>query len=600
MALMESQKTNSPPDPPGRLEETQPGQAFGRDNMRRWQDATSLNVYLFDDDFAHTVRFHLGDAYAGVHGDLCDYGAVVPTALEQAVAHGDFRLNLPRIDRYDAIGERDDKVVHDHSYPVSGDLIYGTGVVSRLARIGGLSEGYAFHYVSNHAGDTGHHCPVICNYETARLLRSLESFPDRDEIIARLEEPSFSNGWTSSQFLTEVQGGSDVGANDTRAWQADDGTWRIRGEKWFCSNANADLQVITARFDKERRGTAGLAMFLVPARMSDGTRNHFTLRRLKEKFGTRALASAEIDYHDAHAMPLGSLDDGFANLMKLVIHHSRMAMPIAMGGMLSRAYQLARSYADTRHAFGQAIIEYPLVQDNLAQVKADLLAGTATAFAVVAIQDDIDTGREDRPEWQAFCRLMANVNKAVWTTRILSRIQDAAETLAGNGMIEQTSSMPRLIRDAMTMEKWEGSQNTMRMQVLRDIERLGHDRAFLAVVTELSDEIDASSPQRAVLESAIEYCRRLLTDIKEASPANQTLQTQQLLPQLADTFAYWALIREGLDQSSEGSDRKLAAAELFRRIHLDPRLGELDDDYLALIARVVGHGQSPPAGSAAR
>ncbi|MCP4227674.1 MAG: acyl-CoA dehydrogenase, partial [Actinomycetia bacterium] len=316
------------------------------------------------------------------------------------------------------------------------------------------------------------------------------------------EEPSFSNGWTSSQFLTEVQGGSDVGANDTQAWQADDGTWRIRGEKWFCSNANANIQIITARFDNERNGTRGLAMFLVPALLADGTRNHFTLRRLKEKFGTRSLASAEIDYHDAHATPLGPLDDSFQSLMTLVIHHSRIAMLMVMGGMLGRAYQLARSYADTRHAFGKAIVDYPLVQDNLAQVKTDLLAGTASSFAVATFQDNIDTGRELRAEHHAFCRLMANVNKAVWCPRIVSRIQDAAETLAGNGVIEQTSAMPRLIRDAMTMEKWEGSPNTMRMQVLRDIERLGYDRMFLTTITELSKEIDASRPERAALDSA--------------------------------------------------------------------------------------------------
>ncbi|MCP4962341.1 MAG: hypothetical protein GY925_24105 [Actinomycetia bacterium] len=560
---------------------------MGRNNLRRWQEATSRNVYHFDDDFAHTIRFHLGERYPQVHEDLSRFGAVVPTTLEEAVNHGDFRLNLPRIDRYNGIGERDDHVVHDHSYPVSGDLIYGTGVVTRLARLGGLTEGFAFHYVSNHAGDTGHHCPVICNYETTRLLRSLESFPDRDEIIAKLEEPSFSKGWTSSQFLTEVQGGSDVGANDTRAWQADDGTWRIRGEKWFCSNANANIQVITARFDTEREGTRGLAMFLVPALLPDGTRNHFTFRRLKEKFGTRALASAEIDYHDAHATPLGPLDEGFKNLMKLVIHHSRITMPIAMGGMLSRAYQLSRSYADTRHAFGKAIIEYPLVQENLAHVKTDLLAGTASSFAVAAIQDDIDTGRESRAEMRAFCRLMANVNKAVWCTRILSRIQDAAEIMAGNGMIEQTSSMPRLIRDAMTMEKWEGSQNTMRMQVLRDIERLGYDQVFLTTITELGGEIDTSRPERAALDSAIDHCRRLFDEIRNAPFAQQTLLSQRLLVQLGDTFAYWALVREGIDQATDADDHKLSAAELFHRQHLEPSAGEFDDNYLALIAHVV-------------
>jgi acyl-CoA dehydrogenase len=40
-------------------------------------------------------------------------------------------------------------------------------------------------------------------------------------------------------FLTEKQGGSDVGANETVAEQADDDTYRLTGEKWFCSNIDA-------------------------------------------------------------------------------------------------------------------------------------------------------------------------------------------------------------------------------------------------------------------------------------------------------------------------------------------------------------------------
>ncbi len=572
---------------PGRVEETQTGQAFGRDNMLQWEEAIKRNVYLENDDFSHTVRFHLGDDYAMVHGDLVEYGAIVPTVLEAAVAHGEFRLNLPRIDQYGPVGQRDDHVVHDHSYTVSGDLIYGSKVVSRLARIGGLREGYAFHYLSNHCGDTGHNCPVICNYETSRVLQTFDDFPDRESITARLGESSFSENWTASQVLTEVQGGSDVGANDTSARQMPDGTWRIRGEKWFCSNANADLQMVSARFDAERTGTTGLAMFMVPARKPDGTRNDFTMRRLKEKLGTRALATAEIDYHDAYAIAVGPVEMGFKNLMSLVIHHSRVALPLAMAGMLARAYQLARCYADTRHAFGRAIIEYPLVQDNLARVKADLLAGTAATFAVVALQDAIDSGDETRDEWRSMCRLMANVNKSVWSTRVNARMQDAAETLAGNGMIETMSSMPRLLRDGMATEKWEGSQNTMRMQVLRDVTRRDHGQVYLKVMAAIAEDIGGSGHERMVLESALAECRRLLASLPGTSEALQTLQMQRILPQLANTFAYWALVREGLDQASEGTRRKLAAAELFRRMHLADEPEDWDEAHLELIAEII-------------
>ncbi len=572
---------------PGRFDVTQPGQTSGRDAMRRWTQATRRNVYLDNDDFAHTVRFHLGDDYASVHQDLVDYGLTVATDLEEAVEHGDFRLNLPRVEQYGAVGDRDDRIVHDHSYTTSGDLIYGSDVVSRLARAGGLREGYAFHYLSNHCGDTGHNCPVICNYETSRVLRSFDSVPGRDEMIALLETPSFTNNWTAAQFLTEVQGGSDVGANDARARQADDGSWLIRGEKWFCSNANADLHLISARYDTGQAGTRGLSLFLVPARKPDGSRNDFTFRRLKEKLGTRALASAEIDYRDAYALPLGPVETGFRNLMTMVIHHSRLAHPLAMSGMLSRAYQLARSFADHRQAFGSTIIDFPLVRDNLARIKVDLLAATASTFAVVAMQDSLDTDPDTAPERQDLCRLMANVNKTTWSTRIVARMIDAGETLAGNGMIETTSSMPRLIRDAITSEKWEGSQNTLRMQVLRDIQRFGQDHNFSRAMDRLAEDIDPGMNERATLEAAISRCRVMFEELRGAPQPIQTLLMQRILPQIADTFAYWALVSEGMDQASHGNRRKLAAAELFDRTYLSEARTVYDADHLERIAEIV-------------
>ena len=61
-----------------------------------------------------------------------------------------------------------------------------------------------------------------------------------------------------------------------------DGSYLISGEKWFCSNANAELILMTARYDSNSEGTKGLGLFLVPRNLPDGSRNHYSLRRLKE------------------------------------------------------------------------------------------------------------------------------------------------------------------------------------------------------------------------------------------------------------------------------------------------------------------------------
>jgi len=570
-------------------EETRPGHARGRDGMRRWLERTRESVYTQHADFLHTLRFHLGDALEGIHEDLLRFGELVPGRLEELVAENDFRPNNPRVEHYDGIGDRDDRVVHHATYALAGDIIYGSEVVRRLARPGGLREGHAFYFLSTHASDTGHNCPVICNFETARVLRSLSDFPGRDEFVEKLETPSYRRNMTASQFLTEVQGGSDVGANATLARPEDDGTWRIRGEKWFCSNADADLQVISARYDEGHVGTRGLAMFLVPARKPDGSRNDFTLRRLKEKIGTRALASAEIDYHDAFAIALGPVDEGFKNLLTLQIHHSRLALAVGVLGMASRAYQLARAYADTRQAFGSTIVEYPLVRENLAAIKADLTVGLAGTYALLALQDDIDVGAETRDSRLAFTRLMANIGKNVVSKRAVDMIHHAADTLAGNGMIETTSAMPRLYRDVTTWENWEGSHNTLRMQVLRDIERHQHDAAYLDVVGALVRDLPSPDGERDVAAAALDRVRGELIALKEASPALKTLRMPRVLEVMADAFYYASAVREGADQlETTGDSSKLAAAKLYRRTRLQDTPAAPDEEYLALISRVIG------------
>ncbi|MCP4227228.1 MAG: hypothetical protein GY773_28105 [Actinomycetia bacterium] len=124
--------------------------------------------------------------------------------------------------------------------------------------------------------------------------------------------------------------------------------------------------------------------------------------------------------------------------------------------------------------------------------------------------------------------------------------------------------------------------------MLRDIERLGYDSIFLTTITELAGGIDASRPERTILDSAIDQCRDLFDEIKGVDLAHQTLLTQRLLPQLADTFAYWALVSEGIDQASSAGDSKLTAAELFNRLHLNPIEGGFGEDHLSLITHLVG------------
>jgi alkylation response protein AidB-like acyl-CoA dehydrogenase len=449
--------------------------------------------------------------------------------------------------------------------------------------MGGLRQGYGFYFLANHVGEAGHLCPVICNYETSRVLHLVEDFTEREDYIAKLEAPSYSENWTSSQFLTEVQGGSDVGANDTRAWQDDEGNWFIRGEKWFCSNANAELMVISARRSMARKGTKGLSMFLIPSTKPDGSRNDFTLRRLKEKLGTRALASAEIDFHDAYAIALG---DNFNFMLEKVVHHSRIALATAVLGFANRAFQLSYDFACTREAFGKNILQYPLVKENLSQVHADITASLAGTFDLIAMQDRIDTAKCSDEDEVAFCRLMVNIGKSWISRRTVDNVHRALDGIGGNGAIENTSSLPRLLRDAVILENWEGTHNTLYMQVLRDVLRYQQDEVYLRVIgLRISLLQDA---EQALANQAVDVLRAQLTDFHEAPAELQTLKIQDVVTQMANLYYYVALMMEAEDQlQTEGRSNKVACAALFYRNSVSHGPQTRDAAYLALCEQAL-------------
>ncbi len=572
------------------IEETLPGHQYGRSNMELWLERTQENIYLQDEDFQHSMRLWLGEEYTDVHNDLATYGGRVSTELEPLAAENDFRFNNPRIDPYNGIGQRIDKVVHHPSYGMVGDIIYGSDIIRRLVKTGGLREGMGFYFLTCHGGEAGHTCPVICNFETARLLRGLDDFPGRDHYIKKLETPSYNDNYTASQFLTEVQGGSDVGANATRAWQDSDGNWFIRGEKWFCSNADAELMVITARYSEEQKGSKGLAAFLVPSHKPDGSRNDFTFRRLKEKMGTKALASAEIDYRDAYAIPLGDVDTGFNRMMEQVVHYSRIALAVAVLGFGNRGYQIARAYADTREAFGSKIIDYPLVQENLANIKADVTVSLAGTFALIAMQDDVELGKEEREDYKTFTRLMANIGKSVISRRAVDNLHYCIDGMGGNGAIETTSSLPRLFRDTVIHENWEGTHNTLYNQVLRDFARYQHDKAYLNVMAEKIEAMpENQSTYQQQAKQSLESLAQALNDMHSSAPALQTMKVQAVVALMADLFYFVTAVEEADHQLRiDGKDSKLAAVEWFCQQRLAKGSDEWNEDRLQLIARVVG------------
>ena len=134
--------------------------------------------------------------------------------------------------------------------------------------------------------------------------------------------------------------------------------WRLYGDKWFCSHTDADVALMLARPDGAPPGTRGLALFALPRRLRDGRRNAYRIVRLKDKLGTRSMASGEIQFDGAEAYLVGRVDAGLKQMMEQV-NLSRLSHGVRAAAMMRRCVNEALAVARGRIAFGRSIIDYP-------------------------------------------------------------------------------------------------------------------------------------------------------------------------------------------------------------------------------------------------
>lgn len=468
--------------------------ARGRQELIAWRSAFPKDFYAANSALRALVARHAPAAdLAGLHGRLHAFGQAMGGA-EGLVLRADQPATGPVLERWDALGRRQERVRFDGAYHEVGRLIYGSGVMGLTGQKGRGVEQAVLIYLASHHGEAGHVCPLAC---TAGMIKAIQRVGHpglQKALLPLLTDPAYATRLHASQFLTEVQGGSDVGANATRAVPVAPesaevpATWAIHGEKWFCSVIDAPLYLMTARPEGAPQGTRGLGLFVVPHDLPPRDRveqpalshlpgnppspvNHFAIRRLKNKLGTRAMASGEVDWHGALAWQLGPLDKGFYNVIEIVLNTSRLLNALACAGMMYRAFLEASTFARHRGAFGQPIARYALVDGQVAQIYAEAVAAIASTLDLIALEDD-----GSQPE---ALRLGLNLNKYWTSVRNTQMVRLAMEVLGGNGTIEDFSPLPRLYRDAMVTESWEGTHNVLAAQTHRDMAKLRLHEAWL-------------------------------------------------------------------------------------------------------------------------
>jgi alkylation response protein AidB-like acyl-CoA dehydrogenase len=423
---------------------------------------------------------------AWLEPELVRMGNLAPSYVEPRAAICD--KQTPILRQYDRHGERSiDTCDYPPAYYEMERVAYGSGMVALKYEPEARKEhgaslqtaGFALGYLFAQA-EAGLFCPVCMTDGVARVLDLYGPAPLAKKWIARLASRDWDNLATGAMFLTEKQGGSDVGATETRATAQADGSWRLYGEKWFCSNVDAEAVLVLARPDGACAGTRGLGLFLVP-----GEQPARKIWRLKEKLGVRSMPTGEVELDGAIGWAVGDPERGFKQ-MAIMLNLSRLYNALTSVALMRRGLWEATTYARARRSFGRSLLAHPLFRETIADLASEWLGALHLVFEAIRAFDSADGPRLGVPSPNAerdekLVRVLTPLAKLHTAKLAVWAASESLEMLGGNGYIEEFPTA-RLLRDAQVLPVWEGTTNILTLDVLRACAKAGAHEPLLAMV----------------------------------------------------------------------------------------------------------------------
>lgn len=513
-----------------------------------------------------------------VEPELADLGVAAATTYKDHADQLDTDAHEPRLVRFDAWGRRVDRIETSPHWDALATAAHERGLIAAGYddRFGEHARVHQFALAHLFAPSSGLvSCPLAM---TDGAARTLSVHAETDEVarqaaeraLPRLTSRDAATAWTSGQWMTERTGGSDVGISETVAEEAEDGTWRLRGTKWFTSAITADMALTLARPEGGGEGGRGLAMFYLEVRDDEGALNDIRVLRLKDKLGTRQMPTAELALEGTSAVPIGGLSDGTRNITPMLAV-TRLWNAISAASGMRRATALARDYATRRTAFGRELIDQPLHQSTLAWMQAETEAAMQLAFRAVQLlgREQVGTATADE---EALLRILMPITKLTTGKQAVAVASEGVEAFGGNGYIESTH-VPVLLRDAQVLPIWEGTTNVLALDTLRAVSRDDALPAFVAEVHRAADTAgddaalrDIAERARTAVDHAAQWVGRAMDDGGRDTVEHGARRWALTLGRAAQAAL---LVEQAAWDAKQGEARGRAAAQRFARQPLD-------------------------------
>lgn len=416
-------------------------------------------------------------------------------------------------------------------------------------------------------------CPVSMTDSLARTLRRYGEPALVERCLPLLTSLDFDALHQGAMFMTEQGAGSDVAGTATLATARDDGSWALHGDKWFCSNPDAGFAMVLARSEPlaSHPGLKGVSLFLLPRHLSDGTPNAYRILRLKDKLGTRSMASGEIRLDGATAWLVGERGRGFQQMADMV-NNSRLSNGVRAAGLMRRALTEALHIARHRVAFGRPLIEMPLMRRQLLKMTLRTEQARTMVFQTAQALAAADRGVAGSA---SLARILTPLIKFRACRDARGVTGDAMEIRGGCGYIEEWSDA-RLLRDAHLGSIWEGTSNIVALDVLRAIRRDDALPALRAHVDALlAGGAPAASTDAAPEARAVGRAFALAADAAAHDRAELARQVASALYHVVSMAGLrWEAHQAGLPQRAW-----LAGAVLRHRLAPRDPLAATDDEH---------------------
>ncbi|TDM06606.1 MAG: DNA alkylation response protein [Ideonella sp. MAG2] len=296
--------------------------------------------------------------------------------------------------------------------------------------------------------ESGSLCPLHMTYAGVPVLRNSPALSTQWEpLLTSLDyDPRYrpiadKKAALIGMAMTEKQGGSDLRANTTTARPTmEAGVYELTGHKWFFSAPMVDCFLTVAYVEGAPPGQ--ISCFFVPFWLPDGTRNRFSIMRLKDKLGNRSNPSSEIEYNGTLAWRVGDEGKGIRTIIEMV-NLTRLGCASISTGIMRQTLFRALHHTQQRSAFGKKLVDKPLMSNVLADLALESEAATSLTMRLAG---SIDRAAVDQHEAR-FSRVVTAITKYWLAKRASANAFEALECHGGFGYIED-SMMPRFYREA--------------------------------------------------------------------------------------------------------------------------------------------------------